>query len=63
MKTFLTKDFFHLTPVVHLDLRISPLIFEKNLKWVAHAAPSTEQRRTLQLSHASPCTEPHRTLN
>jgi hypothetical protein len=34
MKTFLIEDFFHLppvskTPVVHLELRISPRIFEK----------------------------------
>ncbi len=34
MKTFLIEDFFHLLPVlatqvVHLELRISPLIFEK----------------------------------
>jgi hypothetical protein len=35
MKNFLIEDFFHLppvsaTPVVHLELRISPRIFEKN---------------------------------
>jgi hypothetical protein len=34
MKTFLIEDFFHLPPVsttqvVHLELRISPRIFEK----------------------------------
>jgi hypothetical protein len=34
MKTFLIEDFFHLprvskTPVVHLELRTSPRIFEK----------------------------------
>jgi hypothetical protein len=34
MKIFLIEDFFHLppmstTPVVHLELRISPRIFEK----------------------------------
>ncbi len=37
MKTFLTEDFFHLppvsmTPVVHLELRISPQIFEKKFE-------------------------------
>jgi hypothetical protein len=37
MKTFLIEDFFHLpplsaTPVVHLELRISPRI-KKKLKW------------------------------
>jgi len=35
VKIFLIEDFFHLppvsaTPVVHLELRISPRIFEKN---------------------------------
>ncbi len=34
MKAFMIEDFFHLpplstTPVVHLELRISPRIFEK----------------------------------
>jgi hypothetical protein len=34
MKTFMIEDFFHLplvsmTPVVHLELRISPRIWEK----------------------------------
>jgi hypothetical protein len=38
MKTFLIEDFFHLppvstTPMVHIELRISPQIFYKNLKW------------------------------
>jgi hypothetical protein len=37
-KTFLIEDFFHLplvslTPVVHLELQISPRIFDKNFKW------------------------------
>jgi hypothetical protein len=37
IKTFMTEDFFHLplvstTPMVHLELRISVHIFEKNLK-------------------------------
>jgi hypothetical protein len=34
IKTFMTEDFFHMapvpmTPVVHIELRISPRIFEK----------------------------------
>jgi hypothetical protein len=29
IKIFLLEDFFHLTPVVHLEPRISPRIFEK----------------------------------
>jgi hypothetical protein len=29
IKTFLIEDFFHLTPVVHIELVISPQIFEK----------------------------------
>ncbi len=38
IKTFLIEDILYLptmsvTPVVHIELRISPLMFAKNLKW------------------------------
>ncbi len=53
MKTFLIEDFFHLTLVVHLELRISPRIFKKiwnGLNAIIRGWPTLHP----QLSNAAP---------
>jgi hypothetical protein len=65
MKIFLTEDFLHLplvstTPVVHLELRISPKIFEKirsGPNGIIRGLGETEKTRSRKSHGTVPLTE------